>query len=133
MIVRKHFICIRQKRLDISSSSVYHFCKSLYGLKVSNKPPMPSSRSFALLSSTQGSNRVTSIILSFFWTTSTGMLSFINDLIGIKWLQQNFQSHFHMKDMSPMTYFLGLEVTHSKHRILLTQSKYTPKKKKKVN
>lgn len=43
-----------------------------------------------------------------------------NDIIGIKQLQENLRSHSHLKDMGPVKYFLGLEVTHSEHGILLT-------------
>ena len=47
-----------------------------------------------------------------------------DDKLGIKELQQTLLSSFHMKDLGPITYFLGLEVICSNRGIMLTQTKY---------
>ena len=40
-------------------------------------------------------------------------------------LQQHLQASFHMKDLDPLTYFLGLEVHTDSTGIFLNQYKYT--------
>jgi hypothetical protein len=40
-------------------------------------------------------------------------------------LKQNLQASFHMKDLRPLTYFLGLEVHTDSSGIFLNQHKYT--------
>ena len=39
-------------------------------------------------------------------------------------LQSSLHQSFHMKDLGPLTYFLGLEVHHTKKGIILRQHKY---------
>lgn len=55
------------------------------------------------------------------------ILIFENDLIGIQQLQQTLKVKFLCERSWPydLTYFFRFEVTHSKHGILLTQTKYT--------
>jgi hypothetical protein len=43
----------------------------------------------------------------------------------IEHLKQNLQTSFHMKDLGPLTYFLGLEVHTDSLGIFLNQHKYT--------
>jgi hypothetical protein len=40
-------------------------------------------------------------------------------------LKQNLQASFHMKDLGPLIYFLGLEVHTDSSGIFLNQHKYT--------
>ena len=42
----------------------------------------------------------------------------------ISQLQQRLQSSFHMKDLGPLSYFLGLEVNSTATGIFLNQHKY---------
>ena len=48
-----------------------------------------------------------------------------SDLPLIEQLQQHLKSSFHMKDLGPLQYFLGLEVQHCPNGMLLHQHKYT--------
>jgi hypothetical protein len=48
-----------------------------------------------------------------------------SDLLLIEQLQQRLKSPFHMKDLGPLQYFLGLEVQHCSKGKLLHQHKYT--------
>ena len=48
-----------------------------------------------------------------------------SDLQLIEQLQQQLKSSFHMKDLGPLQYFLGLEAQHCPTGILLHQYKYT--------
>jgi hypothetical protein len=47
------------------------------------------------------------------------------DLQLIEQLQKRLKSSFHMKDLGPLQYFLGLEVQHCPNGTLLHQHKYT--------
>jgi hypothetical protein len=46
------------------------------------------------------------------------------DLALIDQLKQHLQKSFHMKDLGPLTYFLGLEIHAGSHGIFLSQHKY---------
>lgn len=46
------------------------------------------------------------------------------DLALIAQLKQHLQKSFHMKDLGPLTYFLGLEIHAGSHGIFLSQHKY---------
>ena len=46
------------------------------------------------------------------------------DLTLINQLKQHLQNSFHMKDLSNLTYFLGLEIHDGSHGIFLSQHKY---------
>ena len=56
---------------------------------------------------------------------------YVNDIViteneskGISSLKSFLQSQFHIKDLGMQRYFLGIEVTRSKHGIFLSQRKY---------
>lgn len=48
-----------------------------------------------------------------------------DDLIGIQKLKQYLHQHFEMKDLVPLSYFLGLEISSSSIGYYSTQAKYT--------
>jgi hypothetical protein len=48
-----------------------------------------------------------------------------DDIIGIQELKQFLSQHFEMKDLGPLSYFLGLEISSSSDGYYLTQAKYT--------
>ena len=71
----------------------------------------------------------------FLCKTATGiviLLVYVDDIVItgtdstlITRLQQRLQASFHMKDLGPLTYFLGLEVHTDSTGIFLNQHKYT--------
>jgi hypothetical protein len=71
----------------------------------------------------------------FFRKTALGiviLLIYVNDIVItgsdlqlIEQLQQGLKSSFHMKDLGPLQYFLGLEVQHCPNDMHLHQHKYT--------
>ena len=48
-----------------------------------------------------------------------------DDVQGIQDLKRFLGQHFEMKDLGPLSYFLGLEVSSSSDGYYLTQAKYT--------
>ena len=47
-----------------------------------------------------------------------------DDLIGIQELKDFLSQQFEMKDLGHLSYFLGLEITHSTDGLYITQAKY---------
>ena len=47
-----------------------------------------------------------------------------DDLSGIQELKDFLSQQFEMKDLGHLSYFLGLEITHSTDRLYITQAKY---------
>ena len=47
-----------------------------------------------------------------------------DDITGIQELKQFLSQHFEMKDLGPLSYFLGLEISSSSNGYYLTQAKY---------
>ena len=47
-----------------------------------------------------------------------------DDLSGIQELKDFLNQHFEMKDLGHLSYFLGLEITHSTDELYITQAKY---------
>ena len=47
-----------------------------------------------------------------------------DDLSGIQELKDFFNQQFKMKDLGHLSYFLGLEITHSTNSLYITQAKY---------
>jgi hypothetical protein len=47
-----------------------------------------------------------------------------NDLVSVAMTKKFLHSHFHLKDLGIVKYFLGIEFSASKNRIFITQQKY---------
>ena len=47
-----------------------------------------------------------------------------DDLSGIQELKDFLSQQFEMKDLGHLSYFLGLEITHSTNELYITQAKY---------
>jgi hypothetical protein len=47
-----------------------------------------------------------------------------DDITGIQELKQFLSQHFEMKDLGPLSYFLGLEISYFSDGYCLTQAKY---------
>ena len=50
-----------------------------------------------------------------------------DDLCGIQELKDFLSQQFEMKDLSHLSYFLGLKITHSTNSLYITQAKYATK------
>ncbi|RVW13792.1 Retrovirus-related Pol polyprotein from transposon RE1 [Vitis vinifera] len=87
--------------LSVESNKVCHLRRALYGLK---QAP-----------------RVGTILLLLYVDdmTITG-----DDLSGIQELKDFLNQQFEMKDLGHLSYFLGLEITHSTDGLYITQAKY---------
>lgn len=62
----------------------------------------------------------------------TAVLVYVDDLLisgnspsHIQELKDQLKSHFHMKDLGVLSYFLGLDVSTSNQGIFISQKKYT--------
>ena len=113
-----------------TTSSPHDVCKlkrSLYGLKQAIEKFCSTLLSFSCTQSQYDS--------SIFLHTSTSgiviLLVYVDDIIItgtdcglITKLQQLLHATFHMKDLSQLTYFLGLEVHYRSHGLFVNQHKY---------
>ena len=115
----------------IKSPSVCRLLKSLYGLKQAPR------QWFAKLSSALKSNSFIQSKSDYSLFTKqetdkfTTILVYVDDLViagnhmeGITQAKEFLSSHFHMKDMGELRYFLGIEVDRMKGGIFLSQKKY---------
>ena len=115
-----------------SSSDVCKLKQSLYGLKQAPQAWFDKYRSTLLCFSFKQSQYDTSLFLC---KTATGIvihLVYVDDIVItgtystlITRLKQHLQVSFHMKDLGPLTYILGLEVHTDSTGIFLNQHKYT--------
>ena len=121
--------------LDLFPSSSIEVCRlkrSLYGLKQVPRAWFEKFRT-TLLDFTFTQSQFDSSL--FFRKTNLRiiiLLVYVNDIVItgsdlqlIEQLQQRLHSSFHMKDLGPLQYFLGLEVQHFSNGTLLHQHKYT--------
>ncbi|RWR80118.1 Retrovirus-related Pol polyprotein from transposon TNT 1-94 [Cinnamomum micranthum f. kanehirae] len=102
-----------------SKKSVCHLCRSLYGLKQAPRAWFKTFRDrLGTIDFTQ-SPYDPSLFLSHASTGFTVLLVYVDDVIitgtddaMIKSLQASLRDSFHMKDLGPLHYFLGLEPIH---------------------
>ncbi|RVX06405.1 Retrovirus-related Pol polyprotein from transposon TNT 1-94 [Vitis vinifera] len=115
-------------------SPTSHVCKlrrSLYGLKQAPRAWFEKFRTTLLQFSFRQSKYDTSL---FLWKSDMGivvLLVYVDDIVItgsdsalLGQLKTHLSESFHMKDLGPLTYFLGLEVHHSPSGISLNQHKY---------
>ena len=115
-----------------SSSDVYKLKRSLYGLKQAPQAWFNKFCSTLLQFSFKQSAYDSSL---FFCKTSLDivlLMVYVDDIVItgmdstlITQLQHHLQASFHMKDLGPLTYFLGLEVYTESSGIFFNQYKYT--------
>ena len=117
--------------LSVESNEVCHIQCALYGLKqtpqawfakfsstISRLGDMASHYNSALFFR----HIDTSIILLLLYVDD--MIITGDDLIGIQELKNFLSQQFEMKDLGFLSYFLGLEITHSTDGLYITQAKY---------
>ncbi|CAA2969944.1 Retrovirus-related Pol poly from transposon TNT 1-94 [Olea europaea subsp. europaea] len=114
-----------------SSSQVCKLKKSLYRLKQAPRAWFEKFRSTLLQLSFIQSQYDSSLFLCKTSTDIVLLLGYVDDIVIagtdsglITQLQQHLQASFHMKNLGPLTYFLGLEVHTDSTGIFLNQHKY---------
>ena len=100
--------------------------RSLYGLKQS---PRAWFGKFSSIVQSFGLRRNEADHSVFYSHTSPGKCIYLivitgNDIVGISQLKEHLCRHFQTKDLGSLKYFLGIEVTQSKHGIVISQRKY---------
>ncbi|GKD93766.1 retrovirus-related pol polyprotein from transposon TNT 1-94 [Tanacetum coccineum] len=116
----------------ISSTLVCKLKKSLYGLKQAPRQWF-AKLSSALLSFGYIQSKVDySLFTKSDNSSFTAVLVYVDDLLitgssttEIQHLKSQLSSHFHMKDLGELNYFLGLEICKSEQGIFISQKKYT--------
>ena len=115
------------------SGLVCKLCHSLYGLK---KSPRAWFSRFSSVVQEFDMIRKTTNHSVFYNHSSTGqciyLVVYVDDIVitgsdqdGIKKLKQHLFSHFHIKDLGKLKYFLGNEVAQSNSEVVISQRKYT--------
>ena len=114
-----------------SRNEVARLRRSLYGLKQAPRAWFENFRSTILALGFTQSPYDPSLFLKKTAQATTMLLVYVDDIIitgthsnMIHRLQSSLQAAFHMKDLGPLTYFLGLEVKQSRKGLFLHQSKY---------
>jgi hypothetical protein len=114
------------------SSAVCKLKRSLYGLKQAPRAGFEKFRSTLLHFSFVQSQYDTFLFLCKTPAGLVLLLVYVDDIVItgtdsslIEHLKQNLQASFHMKDLGPLTYFLGLAVHTDSSGIFLNQHKYT--------
>ncbi|GJX46110.1 retrovirus-related pol polyprotein from transposon TNT 1-94 [Tanacetum coccineum] len=117
-----------EKVQDTSFTLVCRLKKSLYGLKHVPR------KWFAKLSSTLlsfGQVQYKALFIKSDTSSFTAVLVYVDDLLitgssqtKIQNLKSQLSSHFHMKDLGELNYFLGLEICKGDQGIFVSQKKY---------
>ena len=117
--------------LFVESNKVCYLWRALYGFK---QAPRTWFAKFSFTISSLGymANHYDSAL--FFRRTDKGTILLLlyvddmiitgNDLNGIQELKDFLSQQFEMKDLGHLSYFLGLEITHSIDDIYITQANY---------
>ena len=117
--------------LSVESNKICHLRRALYGLKqaprawfakfsstISRLGYMASHYDFALF--LRRTNKGIILLLLYM----DDMIITGDDLNGIQELRVFLSQQFEMKDLGHLSYFLGLEITHSTDELYITQAKY---------
>jgi hypothetical protein len=114
------------------SSAVCKLKQSLYSLKQAPRAWFENFRSTLLCFSFVQSQYDSSLFLCKTLAGLVLLLVYVDDIVItgtdsnlIEHLKQNLRASFHMKDLGPLMYFLGLEVHTDSSVIFLNQHKYT--------
>ena len=117
--------------LSVESNKVCHLRRALYGLK---QAPWAWFAKFSSTISRLGYMASHYDSALFFRRTNKGtilLLLYVDDMIiigdnlsGIQELKDFLSQQFEMKDLWHLSYFLGLEITHSTDGLYITQAKY---------
>ena len=120
--------------LSVESNKVCHLRPALYGLK---QAPQAWFAKFSFTISRLGYMASHYDSALFLRRTNKGtilLLLYVDDMIitgddlsGIQELKDFLSQQFEMKDLGHLSYFLGLEITHSIDGLYLTQAKYASK------
>ena len=117
--------------LSSTDNRVCHLRKSLYGLKQASRQWFAKFSNAIIQFGFTQSKADTSLFIHYQGTTFTALLVYVDDVIiasnnsaHTKALKAYLDAWFHIKDLGPLKYFLGLEVARSPDGIVLSQRKY---------
>ena len=117
--------------LSVESNKVCHLRRALYGLKQAPRAWFTKFSSTIFRLGYTASPYDSALFLRF--TDKGTILLFLymddmiitgDDLSGIQELKDFLSQQFEMKDLGHLSYFLGLEITHSTYGLYITQAKY---------
>ena len=110
---------------------VFRLRRALYGIKQAPRAWFAKFNSTISQHSFSSSSFYTALFLRRFGHGITILLLYVDDIIitgddmhGIQYLKHFLGRQFEMKDLGPLNYFLGLEVSSSANGYYLTQTKY---------
>ncbi|WKA04854.1 hypothetical protein VitviT2T_022853 [Vitis vinifera] len=117
--------------LSVESNKVCHLRRALYGLKQAPRAWFAKFRSTIFRLGYTASPYDSALFLRRTDKGTILLLLYVddmiitgNDLSGIQELKDFLSQQFEMKDLGHLSYFLGLEITHSTDGLYITQAKY---------
>ena len=117
--------------LSIKPNKVCHLQRALYGLKQAPQAWFAKFSSTIFRLGYTTSPYDSALFLRCTIKGTILLLLYVNDIIitgddlsGIQKLKDFLSQQFEMKDLGHLSYFLGLEITHSTNGLYITQAKY---------
>ena len=117
--------------LSVDSNKVFHLRHALYGLKQAPRAWFAKFSSTIFRLGYTASPYDSALFLHHTDKGTILLLLYVDDMIivgddlsGIQELKDFLSQQFEMKDLGHLSYFLGLEITHSTNSLYITQAKY---------
>ena len=117
--------------LSVESNKVCHIRHALYGLKQAPRAWFSKFSSTISRLGYMASHYDSALFLRRTDKDTILLLLYVDDMIingddfnGIQELKVSLNQQFEMKDLGHLSYFLGLEITHSTDGLYITQAKY---------
>ncbi|XP_016649696.1 PREDICTED: uncharacterized mitochondrial protein AtMg00810-like [Prunus mume] len=111
-------------RVTGETRNVCKLKKALYGLKQSPRAWFGRFTTAMKKFGYQQANTDHTIFIKYGAGKVTLLIIYVDDTVEIEELQKRLAFEFEMKDFDSLKYFLGVEVTRSKHGLFLSQRKY---------
>ena len=118
--------------LSVNSNKVCHLRRALYGLKQAPRAWFAKFSSTIFRLDFTASSYDSALFLRHTDKGTILLLLYVDDMIiigddlsGIQELKDFLSQQFEMRDLGHLSYFLGLEITHSTDDLYITQAKYT--------
>lgn len=121
-----------QQRVPNPKKLVCKLKKSLYGLKQSSRQWFAKSNHELKAMKYEQSKHDYSLFIKRVDEHITYAVIYVDDIIitgsdeaELRWFKDHLHSIFSIKDLGNLSYFLGIEVSHLPHGIVITQKKFT--------